>query len=194
MSEDNEQNADELLKEKLALPGIEDETVVEEGEKRTRRIPHIRMKAAGKVDRTLEGIASLFRGNNPGMTCRWVYHPEHKGELSNILSRRAEGYSMVGTDELGADAKGLLLSDDEVRVADVVLMKISIVEQKELRDELAAMALDQTRSVNEKFHEAVSETVAGGVDTEHHGQPRGKVTIQERTHEYDFDQRSSGEG
>lgn len=167
------------------------EIPVEEPKPRARKVPLVRTKASGKVNRVLEGLAQMFKDNNPTVDCRWVYHPEHKKELSNVIARRSEGYQHVQMDELGDGVRDLV-DGDEVRVGDVVLMKISRVERGELKDELAERALDQSRSVESSFHESIAGTQVYGPDgRRHEARPRGSARIEEREFEIDQEQRTS---
>ena len=161
-----------------------------------RRVPLVKMKTAGKVSRTLEGLAVMFRAANPDMACRWVYSPEHKKELSNVLSRKSDGYQEVFGRELGSDAASLINEEEVVRVSDVILMKISSMEREELKEELAGRAQEQAEAVEAKFYDTQEDF---GVEdkntgTVHRGVPRGRVVIEERDHVYDVEQRTSEGG
>jgi uncharacterized protein YbjT (DUF2867 family) len=165
--------------------------VEEEVRPRAKKVPLVRTRNPGKVNRILEGIAQMFKDQNPGMACRWVYHPEHKRELSNVIARRSEGYQHVRVDDLGEDAADLL-DGDEVRVGDVVLMKISRVEREELVEELAERAHDQASSVEVSFYEGAGENQVTGPDgTVHEARPRGHATIEEKDYIFDVEQRTS---
>ena len=124
---------------------------------------------------------------------RWVYSPEHKRELSNVVSRMSEGYQRVDISELGEGLEDYVVGD-EVRVGDVILMKISRIEKTELVEELAARAQDQTQSVEAGFYEGIADL---GLKDSHgddvRARPTGRTTIEERELDYDIEQRTSGE-
>lgn len=164
---------------------------VEAPRPRPRKVPRVRTRHPGKVNRILEGLAQMFKDHNGEWDCRWVYHPEHKKELSNVIARKSEGYQHVALTDLGDDITDFI-DGDEVRVGDVVLMKISRVEREELKEELAERAQEQSNSIDSGFYEEVE-----GVETRsksgevHRARPRGRTVIEERDLEIDQEQRSS---
>lgn len=165
--------------------------VEEEVQPRAKKVPFVRTKNPGKVNRILEGIAKMFNDRHPDMDSRWVYHPEHKRELSNVIARRSEGYQHVRIADLGEEAADLL-DGDEVRVGDVVLMKISRIEREELFEELAERAKDQASSVETSFYEGTAENQVTGPDgTVHEARPRGHAKIEEKEFSFDVEQRTS---
>lgn len=170
---------------------IQEAEAVEIPQPRPERVPRIKTRNPGKVNRILEGIALMYKDAHPENDCRWVYHPEHKRELSNVIARRAEGYQHVRVADLGEDAADLL-DGEEVRVGDVVLMQISRVEREELIGELAERARDQSQSVEASFYEDQAETVVTGPDGAiHKARPRGSASIEEREFSIDQEQRTS---
>ena len=174
--------------------GVDKDSLNQKPQPRATRIPSVRTKNPGKVNRILEGIAQMFKDANPKMDCRWAYHPEHKKELSNVIARRAEGYHHVKIADLGADAADYL-DGDEVRVGDVVLMKISRLERGELFAELAERAAEQSRSVEGSFKESITSTQVFGPDGQRHeARPRGTARIEEREFSIDREQRTSEGG
>lgn len=183
--------AEDMLAEKLTR---KPEPVVAESQPRPKRIPVISTKDPGKVNRTLEGLARLFKQNNPTMACRWVYSPEHKKELSNVVARKSEGYEKVKVSDLGEGIEDYIDGDD-VRVGDVIMMKISQEEKEELVGELAARAEEQSQSVEAGFYENVADLGLQGSDgSVRRARPTGRAVVEERDHEYDVEQRTSEQG
>lgn len=171
--------------------GIDKEALSQKPQPRAKRVPSVRTRTPGKVNRILEGIAQMFKDNNPTMDCRWVYHPEHKKELSNVIARKSEGYQHVAMSDLGEDAADLV-DGDEVRVGDVVLMEISRVEREELKDELDMRAREQSDSVEGNFYEDQKGVHVTGPDGQtHEARARGHTRIEEREFTIDREQRTS---
>lgn len=171
--------------------GVDHEALSQKPQPRANRIPRVRTRTPGKVNRILEGIAQMFKDENTTMDCRWVYHPEHKRELSNVIARRSEGYQHVRIADLGEDASDFL-DADEVRVGDVVLMKISRMEREELLQELAERAKEQSDSVEGNFYEDQKGVHVTGADgAVHEAKARGHSRIEERELVVDQEQRTS---
>ena len=196
MSQDGDEIQDVEAEEILQSVehGIDHEALSQKPQPRAERVPSVRTRHPGKVNRILEGIAQMFKGNNPTMDCRWVYHPEHKKELSNVIARKYEGYQHVEMSDLGEDAADLV-DGDEVRVGDVVLMKISLIERGELFDELNTRAREQSESVEGNFYEDQKGVHVTGPDGQtHEARARGHTRIEEREFTIDREQRTSEEG
>lgn len=158
---------------------------------RRKTIPHVVSNAPGKVNRTLESLAEIYKKKFPDRDCRWVYSPEHKRELSNTISRAAEGYRKVRVKELEVELEDLS-SDDVVRIGDVILMSITRGEKKELVEQRQELADEAIRAVEREYYET-SEEMFDGVRTESDessGRPRGRTKTEIRTHEYDEEQRT----
>lgn len=141
----------------------------------------------GKISATLEGIVEHFRSEHSDMDCRWVYHSARKPELSNVMSRRAEGYSLVKAEEFSdydinpfVDEKGM------IRVADTVLMKIPTGQRAVNREARQELADAQLKQVDQKF----KETMGGVKSGKHRAAARGAVSLENRDHEYEIEQRS----
>ena len=158
---------------------------------RRKTIPHIVSNAPGKVNRTLESLAEIYKKKFPDRDCRWVYSPEHKRELSNTISRASEGYRKVRVKELDVELEDLS-SDDVVRIGDVILMSITGGEKKELVEQRQELADEASRAVEREYYQT-SEEMFDGVRTESDessGRPRGRTKTEIRTHEYDEEQRT----
>ena len=182
----------------MAFPPKEDEVIEVEVEvdvdevERIERVPSVAASAPGKINRTLESLGEIYKQKFPERDCRWVYSPEHRRELSNVIARNAEGYRRVMVRDLGVDLEGLE-NDDVVRVGDVILMGISREEREELAVDKQQLADEQVRTVEREYYET-SEEMFDETRTqsdESSGAPRGRSKTQIRTHEYDAEQRTS---
>lgn len=156
-----------------------------------KRIPQVRTRSRGRVGTMLEHLADTFKKNNPGWAARWIYHPQHKPDLSSVIVRKAEGYVEVRVEELGIDMPGLSDSD-YVRVGDVILMKLPEELAQMDRKELAERAKEQRDMLKKEFYSSTESISApsseGGV---HKVGARGDVNLEDRTIEVDREQRTS---
>jgi hypothetical protein len=150
------------------------------------RVPKISARKAGKVGQVMEGLAAAYEQKYPDRKVRWVYSPLHRGELSNVMTRRAQGYSPVLAEDLGS-LDGFDPSD-QVRVGDCILMSITAEERKEIEAEIKSRADEQARSVESEYYHTV-----GSLDSREAGQPRmrpsGRAVIEERDREFEIHQR-----
>lgn len=154
------------------------------------RVPEVRVAAKGRVSQMLDSLAEIYQKANPGRGCRWVYSPLHKPELSHVLGRRAEGYQPVMAKELGEDIPGMN-SEEQVRIADTILMSIEKEVQEAIQAELNERAAEQARAVDRAFYEAQDEVEAAAPGGEvHRSKARGRAVIEERSLEYDEEQRT----
>lgn len=159
-------------------------------------IPSVGRVRSGKVSEALENIAQKFLERSPGYSVRYVYDPKSRPELSNVLSRSAEGYEIVKLRELSDTViPGYESLDDPVRAADLVLMKIPTAGKERLRAERAALAAQQVDQIDRRFHEAVGEMeVEGGwPSARHRPRPIGTTEIKEVSFEYEREQRETRE-
>lgn len=150
--------------------------------------PRARVKSAGKVSRRLDSFAKLFKENNPGQDCRWVFDPAHKPDMSNVYGRQADGYAVVSPDQLGpdfretsSDKKGVV-----VRVGDVILMSIAEDIRTGYQKEQDDLAADELSRVNHEFHESIDE-VNKNVRPEHRLRPRGSSVTEAVEREVNLD-------
>lgn len=157
-----------------------------------KKTPSIRVKARGRISGLMDQLGEAYRKRHSDRDCRWVYAPTHKPELSNVLSRRAQGYEEVCICDL-PEAEGLMAGlspDDVVRVADTVLMSIEAELREMFKKELHSDAVEQGNRVERKYYEelraAEEEAKAGG---KHIATPRGRVVIEEKELEYEYEQR-----
>ena len=156
---------------------------------RVERVPEVRSTVPGKVNRTLEGLGERYKTLFPDRDCRWVYSPQHRPELSNVIARKAEGYRKVKTEEIDMDLEDLE-SGDNVRVGDVILMSIPREEREGLIAERQEIADEQTRSTERSYYEE-SEAMFAEARTqgdESSGRPKGRSKTEVRTLEYDVNQ------
>lgn len=181
---------------------LEIEVEVDLGEKyaeqvekeRVERVPEVRSSVPGKVNRTLETLGARYKELFPERDCRWVYSPQHKPELSNVIARKAEGYRKVKTGEMDMDLEDLE-SGDNVRVGDVILMSIPRIEREGLIAERQEIADKQTRSTERRYYEESEEMFdrSRTDGDESSGSPKGGVKTEVKSFEFDINQRE-GEG
>jgi hypothetical protein len=155
--------------------------------------PVVRTRSAGRVSETLEKFAELYKKTNPGMDCRYVFDPQNKPELSGKMARLAMGYRPVFFKDLGDGAELQLLgfagsADQEVRVADTVLMGIAASDKREMEQENVDRAMEQTRSIDRNYHSAM-DAVNEKLSEQHRSRPIGRSVIEEREFEFDYEQR-----
>ncbi len=157
-----------------------------------KKTPSIRVKARGRISGLMDQLGDAYRKHFPDRDCRWVYAPTHKPELSNVLSRRAQGYEEVCICDL-PEAEGLMAGlspDDVVRVADTILMSIEAELREIFKSDLHSEAVEQSERVERKYYEelrALEEEAKTG--SKHKVTPRGRLTIEEKTLEYEYEQR-----
>lgn len=163
-------------------------------ERKRKRAPRVNVRRRGKISITLEMLASEFEEKNPGLKTRWVYSPEHKPELANVISRKAQGYrTVVGSDH--PEAQDLLNLDDDqpVRNGDLILMAIPKEEHRMLEAELREIAEAEKDRINHEFYENVEAITTKDMRPEHKPRPRGRAVIEERDFEFDIEQTSAEE-
>lgn len=162
--------------------------------KKRKRPPRVEVRNRGKVSATLEGIAEEFQKDNPELKCRWVYSPEHKPDLSNVIGRKAQGYRVVvGKDSSMATEMLGLEPDEKVRVGDVILMAIPLDEYREIEADLRARAEAEKDRVSHEYYEATERIATAGMRPEHKPRPRGRAVIEERDFEFEVEQGTSTE-
>lgn len=155
--------------------------------------PRVRVRNRGVVSGSLDGFAERYREQFPDRDCRWAYDPTHKPELSTLMAREADGYRLVRWEELAMDGKK---EGEAVRVADLVLVSISKKEKMEIVAGKIALAREQRERVQREFYEAQDQQGAANKPAHHSRNPMkamGSVSIIEKEHEYDVEQRG-GEG
>lgn len=162
-----------------------------------KKAPSVVVKARGRINSVLDQLGAIYKSKNSDRDCRWVYAPTHKPELSNVLGRRASGYIEVTLKDL-PEAKDLmhgLNPDDVVRVGDLVLMSIEADLRAAYKKEAHNIAMEQSDRVGRAYYEKLmSEERAGPGGTVHKATGKGSVSIEEKTFEYDIEQRTSDEG
>lgn len=150
--------------------------------------PSARVRGQGKVNRKLKTLADAFLKNHEGMDVRFVYHPQHKPDLSNVISRQADGYRLVKMEELGEDIVAVLpgvTGEDLVRVGDVVMMAIDADVRAAIQADNDRRAADELSRVEQEFHHNISEIPVA--QQEHQMRPRGRSLIEEVEREVDVD-------
>lgn len=144
----------------------------------------------GRMNRRLKQISDLYIARNPSMGTRWVYSPEHKPDLSNVLSRQADGYKLVYNKDLGdefvASIPGVK-AEEPVRIGDVVLMAIAAVVQKAFQKELDERATADRDRVQSEFYGKIEDMEVKGMRDEYRARPRGRSVIEEVEREVDVD-------
>lgn len=152
----------------------------------------VRVRSRGQVSSVLEAYAEAYRKKFPERSVRYVYDPENKPELSGVVGRMAAGYEHVTWEDLG------MTSDKRpaggyVRVGDTVLMSIPTEVREEellLRSE---MAIEQRQTVQREYYAEI-EKEADAVTPDTHSRaaaaPTGRVSVKEKSFEYEIEQRS----
>ncbi len=154
----------------------------EEGKKRA---PRTRVKRGGKVSRRLEALAKMYTDSHPGQEVRFVYHPQHKPDLSNVVSRQTDGWRLCYVKDLGEDVDEILPGmkpEDTVRVGDAVLMHIAADVRQGYREDQDAINLEERSRVESDFYNSIDEIDA---NPEHKPRPRGRSVIEEVEREVD---------
>lgn len=149
-------------------------------EARKAAAPVTRVKSAGRINRRLEQLADLYTALNPGRAVRWVYDPQHKPDMSNLLSRQIDGYEIILVKDLGESiALPGMKPDEPARVGDTVMMSIAEDVVKSMRADLDQAASDEMTRVETEFHDAIDEVthVKGG--KEYRTRPMGRSIIEE---------------
>lgn len=146
----------------------------------------------GRMNRRLKMLSDMYLKNHPGKSTRWVYSPEHKPDLSNVVSRQADGYALVYNKDLGKeflDSLPGLKPEDAVRIGDVVLMSIAAEAQKAFQRELDERAKGELERVEKEFHQNISdmEVPGGKMREEYRARPRGRSVIEEVEREVSVD-------
>ena len=168
----------------------EKETQVVERPPEPARIPLISTSNSGRINTMMDTLGAMYNNQNPGMTCRWVYSPEHRSDLSNVLTRRAQGYIPVELKDMGEDIPGFTKPDEAIRVGDVILMGISEEISKLIKAEIAERAQLQVGAVESGFYES-TDSISDGHGGEHRARPRGRSVIEERDLVVNREQRTS---
>lgn len=166
-------------------------------EKKDSEVPSITVNAKGRIGKLLERLAKFYEAAHPGRAVRWVYAPEHKPDLSNVLERKMDGYELVRVEDLKAD--DLLYDrpeDDLVRVGDLVLMSTTAQNKMERVKENEEAARNQRAQVERAFYEEQekAEVRSSATGDIHRAKPRGRATVREAEVDLNRDQRSSTEG
>jgi hypothetical protein len=134
-------------------------------------------------------MVKLYDSKNPGRCARWVYSPQHKPELSNVIGRRMDGWTEVRVQDL-PDTKellGLKGEEDVVRSGDVVLMSNTTAKRDELRKENVDRAKEQVEQVNVKHYKDTENIKVSTPDGDTHSvRPRGRAAIEEREINFEY--------
>ena len=167
---------------------VEDQSTAPVAQARERTAPRVSSRSNGRLGKTLETIANSFTSNNPDRHPRFVFHSAHKPELSNMMSRSADGYRVVTLEDF-ADTMLIKPFVDEkgfIRVADTVLMAIPVEAHAEIRAERRELADEQLASVKDQFDTSMDAVTQG----RHRAVARGAASLETRDHEYNIEQRS----
>ena len=150
--------------------------------------PKVTVTSRGKISATLEGIAEEFKKLYPDQDCRWVFHSARKPELSNVISRMAEGYSMIEPKEFkGYPVDPFIDEKGQIRVADVILMKIPTGQRTANAQERQRLADSQLSQVKDGFQHAMASAREG----RHGSESRGGLKFEERDHDLNYEQPDS---
>lgn len=142
--------------------------------------PVTRVKSAGRINRRLAQLAELYKRNNPGREVRMVYDPQHKPDLSNVLSRQVDGYRMVLVKDLGEEnALPGVKPDEPVRVGDTVMMSIAADEKAEIQAQLDERAKAEYGRVEQEFEHSIEEIVHKKGGKTYSPRPLGRSVTEE---------------
>lgn len=184
----SEKNArEDDMAETPEAPVNAEETTVESGGEVY--VPRVNVSSRGKISQTLQGVADEYRRLNEGRDCRWVYHSATKPELSNVMSRTAEGYSIVKPADLKGSKfpiDGFVDEKGHVRIADVILMGIPAGQRQANLKGRNRLANEQISRVKESFQEAMEAAKSG----KHRAIARGAVKVREQEHDLNYEQPS----
>ena len=148
--------------------------------KKKKNPPLVSAQSRGQVNDILEIPANAFRKmkENAGKMLRYVYAPEGGKDFGKEMLRRAQGYEPVSKEETGL--KGFGAGGDQVRVADVVLMKIDKDIHEDRSAFLEKIALEEAKAPQEAaFASALESGRVGGKGVT----PVGRVEREQREHE-----------
>ena len=150
--------------------------------------PKVNVSSAGRISATLEGIAAEFKNLYPDQECRWVFNSVRKPELSNVVSRMTEGYSMIEPSEFkGYPIEPFVDEKGQIRLADVVLMKIPAGQRKVNKEERQRLADAQLNQAKEGFAMSMADVHEG----RHKAAVRGGIKMEERDHDLNYEQPDS---
>lgn len=159
-------------------------------------VPKVRARNRGTITSTLERYREAYVAQHPGKMARYVYHPEHKPELSKVLERQAAGYQLVKFGHLGIELPEGISKDANVRVADLVLMSVDKEVAQQLAAENLRNAQQQMTSVQSKYYSDIEQVAEGHRNPEHQrpgARPIGSAAIATKDFEYNIEQRG-GDG
>lgn len=158
------------------------------------RVPRVTVRNRGRVTTSQEQYVNAYLAANPGMAVRWVYDPLAKPDLSNTLSRQADGYEFVLWEDLeGISPPRNSAADEPVRVADSVLMCISAEVRAELIKDREAIAREALSSVEDSFRQEMASVAASRGGEVHRAGSTGSASISFIDEDLDVDQRSNEE-
>ena len=146
------------------------------------KAPVTRVKAAGRLSARLEALAKMYTDNHPNTVVRMVYDPQHKPDLSNLLSRQVDGYRMVFVKDLGDDIAVLLPGikpEEPVRVGDTVMMFIAEDVHAEMRADQDQRTADELTRVEAEFQASIEEIATEKGGKTYHARPMGTSLTEE---------------
>ncbi len=150
--------------------------------------PVTRVKSGGRLNKRLKSLADMFIRTHPNTVVRWVYDPQHKPDLSCVLSRTVDGYRPVFVKDLGDDIAVLLPGmkpDEPARIGDTVMMYIPEETHAVMRADQDQITADELTRVEQEFHESIAEISAEKGGREHHARPLGVSVTEEVEREVD---------
>lgn len=150
------------------------------GKEKKETVPTTRVKSGGRTNRRIEDLTNLYKRKNPGKSVRWVYDPQHKPDLSNLLSRQVDGFRLVLVKDLGEElALPGMKPDEPVRVGDTVMMSVDEAETRKMRAELDKAAADEMTRVEQEFSSAIEEITATKSGKTYSPRPLGRSVMEE---------------
>jgi len=146
------------------------------------KAPVTRVKSGGRLNKRLESLAKMFTKNHPNTVVRWVYDPQHKPDLSNVLSRTVDGYRPVFVKDLGEDIAVLLPGmkpEEPARIGDTVMMFIPEETHAVMRADQDQRTADELTRVEQEFHASIEEISAEKGGREYRPRPLGTSLTEE---------------
>lgn len=130
---------------------------LKKGPEKTLERLSISARSRGMYNDLMGGIEDRAKKALPGKVLRWVYAPEDRQDYSQLIKRRAMGYEIVSSDEIGLeDLSGATgKPTTQIRVGDVILMAIDQDRYDEIREAKEEDARLETGKLQKEFYESI---------------------------------------
>ena len=139
-----------------------------------KKVPLVTVRNRGKISGVMSHITEEVKKKFPNRVPQWVYAPQHKPDLSNVIARRAEGYEFVRPSDLGKDFE-VFTDGDRIRFADVVLMTID----KDLNLARVGNFLERNKEIMDSIQPNYEENVFVPGDSKAQMNARGRISFSE---------------